>query len=1155
MADDIATLGFNVDTKGLNKGEKSLNKYAATGDNVERRTKGNAKGISSSFGMIAGAIGSVTAAYSSMSKIIGVSREFDILNSQLITATGSAQNAATAFEAINKFASTTPYDVAQATTAFTQLVNLGLTPSEAALRSYGNTAAAMGKDLSQLVEAVADASTGEFERLKEFGIKAKSEGDNVSLTFRGVTKTIKKEADSIEGYLMALGKNEFGGAMAVRAQTLDGALSNFGDTWDSLFLTISQQGVGSLIADSVRLATGAIQSLDDLISSGSLSNSFSALAGKFDGLIDDVASGFNIISAIIGESTNGWSKSTDTFFDNMMDGFKVLPEMTRFFIQAAAVNIGKFVDYAKIYGDAFVDVLGLRFDGLVEQAKLDGRLIANAMNPFSDDIDYEGELAAMTSKFASAEAEILANAERRANAVSNVADKLITSYALESVAATDSYEKRITLSEKMLAQYKKEKAAKKGDVLEQFKVVPDATKDAESLIESLKKTIEKEDIFGGVTDSINEALSAVQKLSKEGSKDYKHLGKAIEAVTLAQQFQATQEKINAAFEASASAAKITASGAEAQAAAAASASMAASLAAATAGLSLVASAVSLLGSLGGEIETTFAANQASQGLNVWGDKSESIANSIDITADATDKLVGINTGMLRALQSLQAGISGAAGLSARGVAATDFNFQANVSGGLLGGKSKVTDQGIEILGGIMSELIDDTMVMAYQEVKSKKHVWSSSKTNVETQLIDDASDQFALVFDSLADTVFEAGSALGMNSAQLEKSINEFEIATTKISLKGLGIEEQQAEIEAVFSKIFDDLAADVIPFASDFQHAGEGIGETLTRLATEVSIAEFAAKNLGIELGDKLASPELFTQISDNLTNLTGGIESFAEKTASFVDDFAPETVKFTMNSDAITEQLAAVNLAVPESADAFYHLMTTLDGTTAAGQAQIAALLNVQDTAGDYYDLLEDRQDKAASKLADEVAAQDKAQSELDSFNNSLLSLSDNLRGAIVGIYGTEVATSKLSLTAALESARLGDFSKALDLNLSNLSPSMEGFESPEAFNIEQAIMANKLAELADLTAGQATTDDMMLTNSNDQVMLLTSINDNISSAYVPQQTQVQNNDNIIVELRAVREELSYMKNANKETAENTKESADSLQRIEIGGLEVRA
>ena len=48
--------------------------------------------------------------------------------------------------------------------------------------AYGDTASAMGKSLDDMVEAVADAATGEFERLKEFGIRASKNGDRVSFT-------------------------------------------------------------------------------------------------------------------------------------------------------------------------------------------------------------------------------------------------------------------------------------------------------------------------------------------------------------------------------------------------------------------------------------------------------------------------------------------------------------------------------------------------------------------------------------------------------------------------------------------------------------------------------------------------------------------------------------------------------------------------------------------------------------------------------------------------------------------------------------------------------------------------------------------------------------------------------------------------------------
>ena len=159
---------------------------------------------------------SLGAAIEGLKKLVEVNREFGILKAGLETATGSAQGANDAFIALQDFAKTTPYDLAQATSAFTQLVNLGLTPSERALKSYGDTSAALGKDLKQMVEAVADAATGEFERLKEFGIKSKNQGDTIAFTFKGTTETVKNNAAAIEEYLIKLGEVNFDGAMKKR---------------------------------------------------------------------------------------------------------------------------------------------------------------------------------------------------------------------------------------------------------------------------------------------------------------------------------------------------------------------------------------------------------------------------------------------------------------------------------------------------------------------------------------------------------------------------------------------------------------------------------------------------------------------------------------------------------------------------------------------------------------------------------------------------------------------------------------------------------------------------------------------------------------------------------------------------------------------------
>ncbi|MDX8383103.1 MAG: hypothetical protein R8M45_03410, partial [Ghiorsea sp.] len=86
-----------------------------------------------------------------------------------------------------------------------------------------------------------------------------SQGDKVSFVFQGVTTTIGKNAAEIEGYLKNIGSVNFAGAMENRAASLDGAISNLGDAWDNLFLSMSQDGSGALIETGVRGISDALK--------------------------------------------------------------------------------------------------------------------------------------------------------------------------------------------------------------------------------------------------------------------------------------------------------------------------------------------------------------------------------------------------------------------------------------------------------------------------------------------------------------------------------------------------------------------------------------------------------------------------------------------------------------------------------------------------------------------------------------------------------------------------------------------------------------------------------------------------------------------------------------------------------------------------------
>jgi hypothetical protein len=181
------------------------------------------------------------------------------LNASLISVTGSQKMATESMKMLKSFASETPFALNQVTDAFIKMKALGLDASAESLRSFGNTASAMGKDLNQMIEAVADASTGEFERLKTFGIKSRSEGDNVSFTFQGVTTTVKKSAEEITGYLKSIGDEKFGGAMAEQMKTLGGAVSNFGDSWDAFLVSLGESGPADAAAESLNILSESLR--------------------------------------------------------------------------------------------------------------------------------------------------------------------------------------------------------------------------------------------------------------------------------------------------------------------------------------------------------------------------------------------------------------------------------------------------------------------------------------------------------------------------------------------------------------------------------------------------------------------------------------------------------------------------------------------------------------------------------------------------------------------------------------------------------------------------------------------------------------------------------------------------------------------------------
>ena len=256
---------------------------------------GNAfRSINAGLGRVKNAVFSVQTAVAALAGATGfgllvkgtieTNREFQSLEASLSTFLGSTEKAEKAFGILQQFAATTPFALREVVSGFNKLIARGLNPSIQALTAFGNIASGTGKTLDQFVEAAADAAVGEFERLKEFGIKARSEGDKVVFTFKGVETEVTKSGAAISDFLVTLGETEFAGAIEKQSQTLNGAFSNLGDSFDMFKKQIGEAGFNEALVD--------------------LSRTLSRLAKENDGVAQSIgrflASGVNAIPTVFG---------------------------------------------------------------------------------------------------------------------------------------------------------------------------------------------------------------------------------------------------------------------------------------------------------------------------------------------------------------------------------------------------------------------------------------------------------------------------------------------------------------------------------------------------------------------------------------------------------------------------------------------------------------------------------------------------------------------------------------------------------------------------------------------------------------------------------------------------------------------------------------
>lgn len=316
--------------------------------------KGGAKDMEGSFGMMKGALAGALA-YIGLSEIIEATKAVFNLTatwqkyqSTLKVALGDQTKANQALQMLQTYADKTNFTLDELADTFTKFANRGLVLTKNELEKVGDVANALGKPFKDLGEALLDINN--TERWTELGIKAKTNGDKVSLTFKGVTMEVDRTEQGVTRAITAFGTlNGVAGQTAEQAKTLGGRWSTLKDEVAGLGRQIGEV-LTPFFGGFIDVASSTVGWLTKLF------NGSSALSPVFN---------------LLGSTVN----SLYSFFGNLLDSFNestdnVLPKLFGLLTSNGnAMKLFATVVQVAVVGPFQILVAGLKeiweFSGLV----------------------------------------------------------------------------------------------------------------------------------------------------------------------------------------------------------------------------------------------------------------------------------------------------------------------------------------------------------------------------------------------------------------------------------------------------------------------------------------------------------------------------------------------------------------------------------------------------------------------------------------------------------------------------------------------------------------------------------------------------------------------------------------------------------------------
>ena len=223
------------------------NRIGRFGNYAQRQFEASQQKANTFFGIIKRIAGALAAGFTIKTAIEGAANIEQYRNT-LETVLKDPNMARKKLAWANRFANKTPFETEEVVGGMTKLQSYGIegdrilkTTNRTYLEMIGDMASGMGKSFDQAIEAVADARTGELERLKEFGITKNMIADfgkNKGLEIFNNKGQIK-DMELFNKTLFEMMDSRFGGAMEKQAKTFKGGLSTISGAMKSTLSTLA----------------------------------------------------------------------------------------------------------------------------------------------------------------------------------------------------------------------------------------------------------------------------------------------------------------------------------------------------------------------------------------------------------------------------------------------------------------------------------------------------------------------------------------------------------------------------------------------------------------------------------------------------------------------------------------------------------------------------------------------------------------------------------------------------------------------------------------------------------------------------------------------------------------------------------------------------